>query len=297
MSSLLESTLAAVLDFAPPLVLAALGGVISERAGVVNIGLEGMMRFGAFAAAAGAFFTGSPELGLVCGALAGAAAAGVHATLSLRYRADQVVSGIALNLVALGLITFLLEAVFGSAGVSPPVPSLNRDRFGHTWLAYASIALPVAMHFFLQYTAAGLRIRAVGEHPRAAATLGVRVLPLRAACVLASGLLAGLGGASLSVGILGQFDSRMPAGAGFMALAAMVFGKWTPLGAGAAALFFAFADALQRQLGFALHASELHLEGVFLALPYALTLAVLAFGIGRTRAPAADGVPYEQEGR
>ncbi len=297
MNALLEGSLAAVLDFAPPLLLAALGGVLSERSGVVNIGLEGMMRVGAFAAACGAYFTGSPWLGLLCGALAGGLTAAVHALLSLRYRADQVVSGIALNLVALGLITFLLETVFGSAGVSPPVPSLPRDAFGHTALSYAALAAPVALHLFLQHTAAGLRIRAVGEHPRAAATLGVRVLRLRALCVLGSGLFAGLGGGALSVGILGQFDSRMPAGAGFMALAAVVFGKWTPLGAGAAALFFAFADALQRQLGFALHAADLHLEGVFLALPYALTLAVLALGIGRTRAPAADGVPYEQEGR
>lgn len=295
--SALWAALAAVLDFAPPLLLAALGGVLSERAGVVNIGLEGMMRIGAFAAVTGAYYTGSAWAGIAFGALGGAAAAAVHALLSLRYRADQVVSGIALNLVALGLITFLLESVFGSAGVSPPVATLPRDRFGHSPLAYAALLAPLAMHFWLARTAAGLRVRAVGEHPRAAATLGVRVLPLRAACVLGSGALAGLGGAALSVGILGQFDSRMPAGAGFMALAAMVFGKWTPLGAGAAALFFAFADALQRQLSFSLRAADLHLEGVFLALPYALTLLVLAFGIGRTRAPAADGVPYEPEGR
>jgi simple sugar transport system permease protein len=287
----------AILDFAPPLLLAALGGVLSERAGVVNIGLEGMMRFGAFAAAVGSYWSGSPAVGLLCGALAGALAAGVHALLSLRFRADQVVSGIALNLVALGLVTFLLEAVFGSSGVSPPVPSLARDRFGHNALVYAALVLPLAMHFVFARTALGLRIRAVGEHPRAAATLGVRVLPLRAYCVLGSGLLAGLGGAGLSVGILGQFDSRMPAGQGFMALAAMVFGKWTPLGAAGAALFFAAADALQRQLSFSLRAADLRLEGVFLALPYALTLAVLALGLGRTKAPAADGVPYEPEGR
>ena len=285
-----------ILDFAPPLVFAALGGVLSERAGVVNIGLEGMMRFGAFAAAAGAIFSGSPYVGLACGALAGAAAAAVHALLSLRFRADQVVSGIALNLVALGLVTYLLQAVFGSSGVSPEAPTLPRDRFGHSALAWAALAAPLLFHAWLWWTPAGLRVRAVGEHPRAAATLGVRVLRLRALCVLGSGVLAGVGGATLSVGLLGQFDSRMPAGQGFMALAAVVFGKWTPLGAAAAAFFFAAADALQRQLSFSLRAADLRLEGLFLALPYALTLLVLAAGIGRTRAPAADGVPYDPEG-
>jgi simple sugar transport system permease protein len=287
----------AILDFAPPLVFAALGGVLSERAGVVNIGLEGMMRFGAFAAAAGAISSGSPWVGLACGALAGAAAAAVHAALSLRFRADQVVSGIALNLVALGLVTYLLQAQFGSSGVSPPAPSLPRDRFGHTALSYAALIVPLLFAYGLARTPAGLRVRAVGEHPRAAATLGVRVLRLRGLCVLGSGALAGVGGAALSIGILGQFDARMPAGQGFMALAAMVFGRWTPLGAAGAAFFFAAADALQRELSFGLHAADLRLEGIFLALPYALTLLVLALGLGRTRAPAADGVPYDPEGR
>jgi simple sugar transport system permease protein len=286
-----------VLEFAPPLVLAALGGVLSERAGVVNIGLEGMMRFGAFAAAVGAFFTGSPWLGLACGALAGAAAAGVHALLSLRFRAEQVVSGIALNLVALGLTTFLLEVTFGSSGVSPPVPALPRDASGSTVLAAVAVGLPILLHLAFARTPLGLRIRATGENPHAAATAGVRVLRLRAGCVAGSGVLAGLGGAALSVGIVGQFDARMPAGQGFMALAAMVFGRWTPLGAAGAAFFFAAADALQRQLSFSLHAADLRLSGVFLALPYALTLLVLAAGAGRIRAPAADGVPYDPESR
>lgn len=291
----MSAVLSAVLEFAPPLVLAALGGVVSERAGVVNIGLEGMMRFGAFAAAVGAFFTGSPWLGLACGALAGAAAAGAHALLSLRFRADQVVSGIALNLVALGLTTFLLETTFGSSGVSPQVPALPRGRSGLTALAWVAIALPLLLHFVLTRTPTGLRVRAVGENPHAAAAAGVRVLPLRSACVLCSGALAGLGGAALSVGILGQFDTRMPAGQGFMALAAMVFGRWTPLGAAGAAFFFAGADALQRQLSLQLHAADLRLSGIFLALPYTLTLLLLTAGAGRIRAPAADGVPYDPE--
>ena len=271
--------------------------MLSERSGVANIGLEGMMRFGAFAAVAFAIFSGSPWVGLLCGAAAGACAAAVHALLSLRFRADQVVVGIAMNLLALGLVTYLLQATFGSSGVSPSAPSLPRDASGHSALAYAALLAPIAMQFWLNRTAAGLRIRAVGEHPRAAASAGVRVLRLRALCVLGSGALAGLGGATLSVGILGQFDSRMPAGQGFMALAAMVFGRWTPLGAGAAAFCFAAADALQRQLSFSLHASDLRLEGVFLALPYALTLLALAIAKGESGAPAADGVPYDPEGR
>ena len=286
-----------ILEFAPVLVLAALGGVLSEKAGVVNIGLEGMMRFGAFAAATGAFFTGSPWLGLACGALAGAASAGIHALFSLKLRADQEVTGIALNLVALGLVTFLLETIFGSSGVSPAVPTLPRGAGGHTILSAAAFAVPLLLHFAVARTPWGLRVRAVGEHPNAAAALGVRVLPLRTVCVLGSGALAGLGGAALTVGILGQFDARMPAGQGFMALAAMVFGRWTPLGAAGAAFFFAAADALQRQLSYSLHASDLRIEGIFLALPYALTLLVLAVGSKRVRAPAADGVPYDPEGR
>jgi simple sugar transport system permease protein len=256
-----------------------------------------MMRFGAFGAVAGSIASGSPWIGLACGALAGAASAGVHALLSLRFRANQVVSGIALNLVALGLITYLLQSMFGSSGVSPPAPALPRDRFGHSALSYAALIVPLLFHLWLSRTPAGLRVRAAGEHPHAAATLGVRVLPLRAVCVLGSGVLAGIGGATLSVGILGQFDARMPAGQGFMALAAVVFGKWTPLGAAGAAFFFAAADALQRHLSLTFHAADLRLDGIFLALPYALTLLVLGLGIGRTRAPAADGVPYDPEGR
>ncbi|MFL5437638.1 MAG: ABC transporter permease [Myxococcales bacterium] len=286
-----------ILVFAPPLVLAALGGVLSEKAGVVNIGLEGMMRVGAFAAATAAFFTGSPWVGVACGALAGGAAAAIHAVFAVRLRADQVVSGIALNLVALGLVTFLLESIFGSSGVSPAVPTLPRGPGGHTIFAVAAFAVPLLLHVALARTPWGLRVRAVGEHPHAAATVGVRVVAVRMGCVIGSGVLAGLGGAALSVGILGQFDTRMPAGQGFMALAAMVFGRWTALGAAGAAFFFAAADALQRELSFSLGASDLHVDGVFLALPYAATLLVLAFGSKRVRAPAADGVPYEPEGR
>ena len=303
-----EAILSSTLDFAPSVVLAALGGVISERSGVVNLGLEGMMRLGAFFAAAATLATGNPWLGLGAGMLAGACGALMHAYLSIRWRSDQVVSGIALNLVALGGVTFLVEALYGRTDTEPSA-SLGRLSLGalenvpllraftnHSWLAWGALAAPFLLHFFLYKTALGLRILAVGEKPQAAATLGIKVNRLRYACVLASGFFAGLGGASLSVSTLNQFNNHMPAGQGFMALAAMVFGKWTPLGAFGAALFFAAANALRISLASSLPwVKDVIPSGFLLALPYLLTLLLLAGFVGRARAPAADGVPYDPE--
>ena len=296
------SILRSVLDFAPPLILAALGGVISERAGVVNIGLEGMMRVGAFFACWAAFVSGSAWAGLAAGLAAGAALAAVHAFVSIHGRADQVVSGIALNLVALGLVTFLLEAVFGTTGTAPveALPELPTllGRSPYTYLAFVA---PFALAAMLRYTVPGLRLRAVGEHPHAAATLGVSVQRVRWAAVLAGGALAGLGGSALSLAILHRFDNKMPAGLGFMALAAMVFGKWRPLGAFGAALFFALGnaavDAVRRALPPSGPLADLHLDGILLAAPYLLTLALLAGFVGRAVPPAADGVPYDPEAK
>ena len=298
--SALGSILTSVLDFAPPLILAALGGVLSERAGVVNLGLEGMMRVGAFFAAWAAFALGNAWLGLGAGMLAGAGFAAIHAYLSVRWRADQVVSGIALNLVALGLVTFLLETIFGTTGRAPveALPDLPA-LFGRGVLTYIALALPVIVALWMRTSVAGLRLRAVGEQPRAAASLGVSVARVRSLAVIVGGALAGVGGADLSLGILHRFDNRMPAGMGFMALAAVVFGKWTPLGALGAALFFAFgnavADTAQSTLGPAV--AGWHLNGILLALPYVLTLVVLAGFVGRAVPPAADGIPYDPEGR
>jgi ABC-type uncharacterized transport system permease subunit len=306
----IEAILGSTLDFAPSVVLAALGGVISERAGVVNLGLEGMMRLGAFFAASAALATGSPWLGLGAGMLAAAAAALVHGTLSIRWRSDQVISGIALNVVALAGVTFLVESLYGRMDTEPTatvgklmvasmegVP-LVRALFGHAWLSYLALLAPLAMHGLLYRTALGLRILAVGEKPEAAATLGVSVARLRYGCVVAGGLLAGLGGASLSVSTLDQFSNHMPAGQGFVALAAMVFGKWTPLGAFGAALFFAAANALRIGLASSWPSAMSAVpSGVMLALPYFLTLLLLAGFVGRSRPPAADGVPYDPEVR
>jgi len=296
------SILRSILDFAPPLILAALGGVLSERAGVVNIGLEGMMRVGAFFACWAAYATGSAWVGLAAGLLAGAALAAVHAFVSIHGRADQVVSGIALNLVALGLGTFLLEAVFGTTGTAPAetLPELPA-LFGRSPYTYLAFAAPFALHAFLHFTVPGLRLRAVGEHPHAAATLGVSVSRVRWAAVVFGGALTGLGGSALSLAILHRFDNKMPAGMGFMALAAMVFGKWTPLGAFGAAVFFALGNAAVDVVRSAMPPTgplaDLHLEGILLAAPYVLTLALLAGFVGRATPPAADGIPFDPEAK
>lgn len=308
MLELFEAILASTLDFAPPIVLAALGGVISERAGIVSLGLEGMMRLGAFFAAVATLATGNPWVGLGAGALAGAAAALVHGWLSIRWRSDQVISGVALNLVALAGVTFLVESLYGRTDTEPTatvgklaIPTLSgiplvRALFGHSWLCYFALLAPLLMHALLYRTALGLRILAVGEKPQAAATLGISVARVRTLCVVSGGLLAGLGGASLSVSTLDQFNNHMPAGQGFIALAAMVFGRWTPLGAFGAALFFAAANALRISLAssvpWVMNAVP---SGMMLALPYVLTLLLLGGFVGRSRPPAAVGVPYDPE--
>lgn len=283
-----------VLDAAPPLIFAALGATLSERAGVVNVGIEGMMRAGAFCAAVAALVMPTP-LGVVVGMLAGAGVAAIHAWLCIRWRSDQVVSGMALNLVMLALGTFLLEAVFNSPSSTPAITQLPLF-FGHSPLTWLAIGLPFLVHFAVNRTAWGLRLRAVGEKPQAVAAMGVRVAPLRFGAVLLSGALAGLGGAALSTATLDRFEHHMPSGLGFMAVAAMVFGRWTPLGAAGAAAFFAFGNALR--IGLSSSAPgllEVVPKGVLLALPYALTLLVLSIQGAKNVAPAALGQPYDPE--
>lgn len=308
MLELLEALLASTLDAAPAVVFAALGATLSERAGVVNVAAEGMMRAGAFAAAVAALAMPTP-LAVLVGMGAGAAVGFVHGWLSVRWRSDQVVSGMALNLVMLALGTFLLEALFTPNG-STPITQLPRWRLealegvpllgalsAHTGLTWLALLLPFLAHGFFQRTPWGLRLRAAGEKPQAVAAMGVSVWKLRLAAVVGGGLLAGLGGASLSVATLDRFEHNMPAGLGFMAVAAMVFGRWTPLGAAGAATFFAFGNALR--IGLASSAPgllEVVPQGVLLALPYALTLLVLAVQPkGRAAAPAALGAPYDPE--
>lgn len=310
MLAFLEAILQSTLDFAPAVILAALGGVVSERSGVVALGLEGMMRLGAFFAAVGALSTGSAWAGLALAMVAAGLAGLAHAWLSIRWRSDQIISGVAINLVALAGVTFMVEAMYGSTDTAPSatIPKLDLDFLGdvpvlrafagHTWLTWLALLLPAAMHLLFYRTPLGLRILSVGEKPAAAATLGVNVSAIRYGCVVASGLLAGMGGASLSIATLDRFSNHMPAGQGFIALAAVIFGKWTPWGACGAALFFAAANALRIGLESSFPGIQAAMpSGVLLALPYVLTLLVLAGFIGASRSPAASGVPFDTERR
>lgn len=309
MIELLESLLFSTLEYAPALIFAALGAVLSERSGVVSLGVEGMMRVGAFAAAVAALHLPTPAAVLV-GMVAGSALAAVHGYLSIRWQSDQVVSGMALNLVALAGVTFLLESLYSPSG-TPPIQQLERWNLpgfgaipllnaisGHSGMTYLALVAPFVFHVILWRTPIGLRIRAVGEKPAAAETVGVSVSRLRTWCVLGGGLLAGLGGAALSTSTLDRFEHHMPAGLGFMAIAAIVFGRWTPLGAFGAAAFFAAGNALRISLASsAPGVLEIIPQGFLLALPYVMTLLLLAFQRRRSDAPAALGTPYQSESR
>jgi len=269
-----------------PYILAALGGTLSELGGVVNIALEGLIVMGAFIAVLVSHWTGNAWLGLTAGLAAGALLASLHALLSLRFRADQIISGLAINILAVGVSRFLLKIIFHSSSNSTRVESVP------AWLLIAlTMILIIVVHAVVYYTPFGLRLRAVGEHPECADTLGVSVNRLRIWGVILSGLLASLGGAWLAFD-QHQFTVGMSGGRGYIALTAMIFGKWTPLGATAAALLFGFAEATQIQLqsvGVDIPTQLIQM------IPYVLTIVVLAGFIGRATPPAADGRPYPEE--
>ena len=286
----------AMLRFATPLILAALGGIISERSGVVNIGLEGMMLMGAFWAVYGSDKLGGWLPGLLVAMLAGAALALVHAAFSIGLRAEQIVSGTAINLLAAGITGYVFLATYGSEGTPNDVarvPSYDLPVLGgQSLLTILALLGVVAMSVYLFRTPSGLRLRAVGEKPRAAETVGISVIRTRYMGVVASGVLAALGGAFLSLSLVGSFNQNMTAGRGFIALAAVIFGKWRPGGALAAALLFGFSSALAQRLPeFSPSAATL-----FQALPYVLTLIAVAGVIGRSRPPASLGIPYRRGG-
>ena len=301
-----SALLASMLRYATPLTFAAIGGIFCERSGVVNIALEGMMLSGAFFAILAAQKTDSWPLGLLAAMAAGGTLALIHAFFSIHLRADQIVSGTAINFLALGVTGYFFVDVYGQEGTPegiPRIPDVNLplekiptgigdfldDVLGHlNLMIWLSFLLLVVSYVVLFKTPIGLRIRAVGEHPRAADTVGISVYSVRYAAVIVSGILAALGGAYLSLGFLGSFNENMTAGRGFIALAAVIFGAWRPFGAFAAALLFGFSSALAQRLPeYSGSAATL-----FQALPYVLTLIAVAGVIGRSIPPAASGRPY-----
>ena len=297
--------IAATLRFATPLAFAAIGGIFSERAGVVNIGLEGMMLTGAFFGIWAAAWSGSWLMGLLMAMVFGGFLALVHAFFSIHLRADQIVTGTAVNFLALGLTGYLFRSIYGEqgtpsdvsripAGPIPGLPGLDIPAIGElNFMVWLVLAVVIVSYLVLFKTPIGLRIRSVGEHPKAADTVGISVFGIRYAAVVLSGMLAALGGAYLSIGFVGSFNENMTIGRGFIALAAVIFGKWHPFGAFGGCLLFGFSSALaQRLQGSELLPTAISSENLLRPLPYILTLIALVGLIGRSRPPAAVGRPY-----
>jgi ABC-type uncharacterized transport system permease subunit len=278
--------LTATLRSAAPLVFAAMGGLLSERSGVTNIALEGFMLMGAFAAVAGTWFSGNPFVGLLVAVLSGGVGGLVFAYWAVSLKADQIVAGTAIVLLGLGLTSFLTEQIWGQAGGSPPVQRLPTIGAGLNVLLPVAFLLVPITHWFLFKTKSGLRVMACGENPAAAESVGINVAHYRYAMVVASAVLAALGGAYLSIGDLSQFSTNMTAGRGFIALAAVIFGNWMPWATLGAALLFGFAQALR----FHVQALDLPIsQDVIIALPYILTLIAVTGLLRQSTPPAGLG--------
>ncbi|HMC49981.1 MAG TPA: ABC transporter permease [Solirubrobacterales bacterium] len=277
-----------MIRLATPLLLAALGGLWSERSGVINIGLEGLLLSGAFTAAVVTHFVHSPWIGLAAAIAAGMLVALVHAFVCITCKADQVVSGTAINILFLGLPALLSGAFFDSTGATPQIPKGELLPIAPIVLAFALVPLT---WYVLYRTPFGLRLRAVGENPEAADTAGIRVEAVRYAGVILSGALAAIGGAYLSTGQSSLFTRNMSAGRGFIALAALIFGKWRPVQTMLACLLFGLAEAISIQMQ---GVAKIPVEFIQM-IPYVLTIVVLAGFIGLSRPPRALGVPYEKK--
>lgn len=287
--------IASTLRGATPLLLAALGGVTSERSGVVNIGLEGIMLMGAWAAVYFSVISGSAWIGTVGAIVVGTIIAALHAVASIKFKANQVVSGTAINLLAAGFTEYAYNAwreVTWDKAVR--MPEIGFGNYKLTIFTFIAAILVVAVWFALYKTPWGLRLRAAGEHPLALDTVGVKVEPMRYQGVLLSGVFAGLAGASLSIGLLSRFTLGMSSGKGFIALAAMIFGRWDPVGSVWACLLFGAADALSTLL----QLWQVPIPSYFVLMaPYVLTMLALAGLVGRSTAPAALGTPYTKGGK
>jgi ABC-type uncharacterized transport system permease subunit len=292
---------------ATPIALAALCGVISERAAVVNIGIEGIMLIAAQASVVSATVSHNIYVGLVVGILVGALVAAFHALLVIRFKVDQIVSGVAINIFATGTTSFLSSKYLQQQGdllnnsgtfpiISIPllskIPLLGPIFFENNLIVYLMMLIVIVMHIVLYYTPWGLRTRAVGEHPKAADTLGINVFFVRYVNVIVGGMIAGLGGAYFTLGSVGRFDEVMTAGKGFIGLAAMIFGNWNPIGAFTSSLIFGFADSLQIKM----QILSVPIPSSIIAMaPYIVTMIVLTGVVGRAIPPAADGTPYEKQ--
>lgn len=295
------------LMYAAPLMYTALGGVMTENSGVVNIGLEGMMTIGAFIGATVGFYSGNPWLAFLCAGLAGGVLALLHAVACVTFSADQVVSGIAINFLGPGLSLFLSRVFFDGATMTKPIPldqkmprPLNGVFAQNSFLdlvfnQYATVYIAFLLVFIVWYvlykTKIGLRIRSVGEHPRAADTLGIDVYKVKYLAVILSGVFAGFGGAAMSLAAVSNFRATLISGQGFIALAAMIFGKWTPQGSMWACLLFGVAQGLVVYLG----GTDIRVSSQLLAMiPYVITLIILMSFVGKATGPAANGIPYEK---
>lgn len=297
---LIESTI----RLATPLVLAALGGLFSERSGVINIALEGKMLAGAFTAAAVTYAadtrlgmgTASPWIGLLGGMIAGLFIAAIYAVSCIRFKADQVVSGAAINILMFGMPGFLSGALFLSSGSTPQIPKDHLLPQSPWFIAIVILALVAGIWYVLYKTPFGLRLRSTGENPEAADAAGVSVSRIRYTGVLIAGVLAGIGGAYLSIGQSSLFTRNMTAGRGFIALAALIFGKWRPVPTLLACLLFGFTEAVSIQMqGRKLPSGEDIPVQFIQMVPYVLTIVVLAGFIGSSRPPRALGIPYQKE--
>ncbi|MCK6582469.1 MAG: ABC transporter permease [Anaerolineales bacterium] len=302
----LTGMLSSSLVRATPIALAALCGVISERSAVINIGIEGIMLMSAQAAVVAATLSGNLYVGLIAAILIGGLVALFHAYLVIRFKVDQIVSGVAINIFGAGATSFISSRfmqhatdTLNNSGTFPiiaipglsKIPVLGPVLFENNLIVYLTIILVIIMHIMLFYTPWGLRTRAVGEHPKAADTLGVNVYLMRYVNVTLGGMIAGLGGAYFTIGSVGRFDEILTAGKGFIGLAAMIFGNWNPIGAYTSSLIFGFADSLQVKL----QILRVPIPSEFLLMaPYIVTMIILTGVVGRAIPPAADGQPYEK---
>lgn len=279
----MEELLTSTLRLATPLIFASMAGLWSERSGVVQIGLEGFMLMGALTAASVTVTTSNPWLGLLAGGLAGVAMAMIYAFFVLKMRADQIVTGMAMNLLALGLCPFVTKVLFDSTGSTPPIEMENRLQSGFLAVSFVLVAL---IALVIRYTRYGLWVRFAGESPVALQSAGISVNGVRTSALALCGLLAGWGGSSLSIWLASAYSPNMTAGRGFMALAALIFGSWRPLPTLGACLLFAFVDAVQIRMQGGTHFIPATIVQI---LPYLATIIALTVFFGQSRAPKALG--------